>query len=108
MNELIEKVLEPIGITVNYLERVGDEFPQIVYNFKEYPNANGDNKEETNKYDIYFNLYIEDGITHTVRKIKDALKKANFIKAVINSPIKFEGVNYYQLTMNYKKTIVVE
>lgn len=107
MNELIEKVLEPIGITVNYLERVEGVFPQIVYNFKEYPNANGDNKEETNKYDIYFNLYIEDEITHIVKKIKDVLKEAKFIKIVINSPIKFERVNYYQVTMNYKKIMVV-
>ena len=68
----------------------------------------GITKKETNKYDIYFNLYIEDGITNTVKKIKSALKEANFIKVVINSPIKFEGVNYYQVTMNYKKTIVVE
>lgn len=105
MNELIENTLLPLGIDINYLERVGDKFPQIVYSFNEYTNSSGDNKEETLRYDIYLNLYIEENINATVKKIKEALSKANFIKLVVNNPIKFEGVNYYQITMNYKKVI---
>lgn len=106
MNELIERTLEPLGIEINYLERIGNKYPQIVYNFTEYKNASGDNKEETTKYDIYFNIYIEDKLLETVKKVKDALAEAKFIKIVVNSPIKFEKVSYYQITMNYKKTMV--
>ena len=107
MKELIENTLKSVGIEVNYLERVGDEYPQLVYTFNEYPNSSGDNREETALYDIYLNLYIESGIESdidsTVNKIKSELEKAHFKKVAINTPIKFEGVNYYQITMNYKK-----
>ena len=107
MKELIENTLKSVGIEVNYLERIGDEYPQLVYTFNEYPNSSGDNREETALYDIYLNLYIESGIESdidsTVNKIKSELEKAHFKKVAINSPIKFEEVNYYQITMNYKK-----
>ena len=103
MKELIENTLKSVGIEVNYLERIGDEYPQLVYTFNEYPNSSGDNREETALYDIYLNLYIEGDIDSTVNKIKSELEKAHFKKVAINSPIKFEGVNYYQITMNYKK-----
>lgn len=103
MKELIENTLKSVGIEVNFLERVGNEYPQLVYTFNEYPNSSGDNREETALYDIYLNLYIESDIDRTVNKIKSELEKAHFKKVAINSPIKFEGVNYYQITMNYKK-----
>lgn len=103
MKDLIENTLKSVGIEVNFLERVGNEYPQLVYTFNEYPNSSGDNREETALYDIYLNLYIESDIDGTVNKIKSELEKAHFKKVVINSPIKLEGINYYQVTMNYKK-----
>ncbi|WP_294173945.1 hypothetical protein [uncultured Clostridium sp.] len=108
MNELIENTLAPLGLTVNYLEREDKIFPQVVYYFKEYSNACGDNKVETDKYDIYFNLYIKKNISSTIKNIKKALGDNKFIKIVVNPPEKFKGLDYYQVTMNYKKIMISE
>ena len=37
------------------------------------------------------------------KKIKKTMNKNGFAKISINTPIQFEGTDYYQVTFNYKK-----
>lgn len=103
MDDLIKRTLEESGINSSYIKRPDNVFPCIVYSYNEYTNAKGDGKEENVKYDIYFNLYIKSGLNSALKKIKESLAKNGFIKQVINAPIQFDGLDYYQITMNYTK-----
>lgn len=105
MNEIIEETLKITGIQCFYVERPPDVFPCIVYSYNEYTNTSSDCIEESFKYDIYLNLYIKEDINLNLKNIKSALSINGFIKQVINSPIQFEGKDYYQVALNYIKTM---
>lgn len=107
IKELIDKTLDTLGIEYYYLERPSDVFPCIVYNYNEYTNATGDNEEESIKYDVYFNIITKTNLNLYTRLLRNVLKENEFIKSVINSPIKLEGTDYYQITFNYIKTIAL-
>lgn len=107
INELIDKTLDNLGIKYYYLERPSNVFPCVVYSYNEYTNATGDNEEESIKYDVYFNIITKKDLNLYTRLLKDVLKENGFIKSVINSPVKFEGTDYYQITFNYIKTIAL-
>lgn len=104
MKNLIDKALEETGLDFFYLKRPRSVFPCIVYSYNELQNANGDNTEESSRYDIYFNLIAKTDLTETTKKVKEVLRKHGFIKVVINAPIIFEDLDYYQITMQYVKT----
>lgn len=103
MNNLIKNALAETNIPSFYLKRIDNTMPCIVYSYNELQGASGDNKEELAKYDIYINLYIKSGISEATEKVKAALSRAGFIKQTINSPIILDGLDYYQITMNYIK-----
>lgn len=105
MKELIDSVLSEIDIDFYYLKRPQNVFPCIVYYYNETTNSLGDNKEESSKYNIYINLFIKSDISNNINKVKKKLEEYGFIKKVINSPIQFDGLDYYQVTFNYTKII---
>lgn len=105
MKDLIEEALKATNIPCFYLKRPPKIFPCIVYSYKEYPNNLGDGIEESLKFDIYINLYIKDNITINLSNVKTELKKYGFIKQVINSPMQLDGQDFYQVVLNYIKTM---
>lgn len=105
MNKLLEQILPETGIEFYYLERPVDVFPCIVYSYNEYMNTLGDYKEESTRYDIYFNLYVKEDVINTVEKIKEVMDDHYFKKNAINAPIKFDNTDYYQVTFSYSKTL---
>ena len=104
MKVLIENALKETGLDYFYLKRAREKFPCIVYQYHEYPNALGDNTEESTSYERYFNLIIKKDLTTTTNLVKQILKKHGFGKVVINAPIMFEDTDYYQITMQYVKS----
>lgn len=110
MGDLLEKVLSKTGIPCFYLKRPTDNYNCIVYTYKEYLGAISDNDEENIKYDIYLNLIVQDNIKVNVNKIKEVLKEEKFKKVIINAPEPFEinGVDHYQITMNYTKRMAAK
>ena len=104
MKNQIENALQETGLDFYYLKRVKTVFPCIVYQYNELPNYHGDNLEESTRYDIFFNLIIKDNLTETVEKVKQILQKHGFMKVVINAPVCFEDLDYYQITMQYIKS----
>lgn len=104
MKSLIDKALEETGLDFFYLKRPRSVFPCIVYSYNELPNASGDNTDESSRYDIFLNLIIKSNLTETTEKIKEVMRKHKFMKVVINTPVIFEDVDYYQITMQYLKT----
>ncbi len=103
MKSLIDKALEETGLDFFYLKRPRSIFPCIVYSYNELPNASGDNIDESSRYDIFLNLIIKSNLTETTEKIKELMRKHKFIKIAINPPVMFEGLDYYQITMQYVK-----
>ena len=99
MKFLIENALKETGLDYFYLKRAREKFPCIVYQYHEYPNALGDNTEESTRY------VIKKDLTATTNLVKQILKKHGFGKIVINAPIMFDETDYYQITMQYVKTI---
>ena len=103
MKTQIENALNESGIDYYYLKRPKTVFPCVVYQYNEFPNATGDNTEESTRYDIYLNLVVKNNLTENTDKIKEVMKKHGFMKVVINAPIMFEDLDYYQITMQYLK-----
>lgn len=108
MNEIIENALKGVGTQCFAIVRPKNTIPAIVYNYNEYPSGAGDNTEETVKYDIYINVFAKENINTLNKKVKDALKNAKFTKIYVNSPLKMEGTDFFQTTMNYIKVEVAE
>lgn len=105
MNDIIYEALKGTGLSAYYLKRPKGKNNCIVYRYKEYSGNKADSKEESIKYDCYFNLFSTENLTEDIEKVKTALDISGFTKIVINSPEQFEGDEYYQTTMNYIKTI---
>lgn len=108
MNNMIEEALKETEIPCFYIKRPKKIFHCIVYSYKEYTGAMGDNDEENTKYDIFLNFITKNNINENLCKIKETLKKSRFKKIVINQPEIFEinGEECYQITMNYQKRVV--
>ena len=104
MKKLIEDALKETGLDYYYLKRPKNVFPCLVYQYNELPNALGDNTEECTRYDVYINLIIKNNLTETTEKVKEAMKKHRFMKVIINAPIMFDELDYYQITFNYTKS----
>ncbi len=104
MNKIIQNALSKQDIKYYWIERQPNVFPCVVYAFNEYVQDNSDNRQETLRYDCYFNLYTKDKLMANTEKIKKALLEAGFTQVVINNPIKFDDLDYYQITMNFMKT----
>ena len=104
MKKQIEDALRETGLDFFYIKRHRSVFPCIVYSYNELPNASGDNTEESTRYDIFINLIIKNNLTETTEKVKEVMKKHKFMKVIINAPVMFEDVDYYQITMQYLKT----
>ena len=104
MKKLIEDALKETGIPYYYVRRPKNVFPCLVYQYNELPNGLGDNTEECTRYDVYINLIIKSNLTETTEKVKEAMKKHKFLKVIINAPVIFEDVDYYQITMQYVKS----
>ncbi len=103
MHQLILDTLAKQDIPYYYLKRPQGIYPCVVFHYNEFPCARGDNREELTLYDCYFNVICQGEVTTTVQKIKKVLEGALFQKVVINEPVMFDGDNFYQITMNYKK-----
>lgn len=101
VKDLLDQTLDPIGIPYYYFERPVDIYPCIVITYNEYTNTSGDNTEESRKYDIYLNLITKDQIRVHSEAVKAAMA-AKFSKVIVNSPVKLDGTDYYQITMNYE------
>ena len=104
VKDILDAVLEPTGIPFYYFERPTDVFPCIVITYQEYTAYSADNIEESTKYDIYLNLICKDNLRTHIKTVKDAMRN-DFAKVIINNPIKLDGTDYFQITMNYLKTI---
>ncbi|MEN8079189.1 hypothetical protein ABFP60_19690 [Clostridioides difficile] len=103
MSNYITEILRGMGIPSYYLKRPQDIEECIIYSFNEYKGHMADNTEETIKYDCYFNIIIKSNISNTINKMKSILESNGFRKVVINSPMITEGVDFYQITMNFQK-----
>ncbi|MDY3960170.1 hypothetical protein [Romboutsia timonensis] len=103
MRKELKRVLNLTNIPNTSVKRPEDSFPYIVYTIKDFAGAFADNKEESSKYDIYLNLYIKQDINDTVDEIKKIMNDNGFTKVVINDPVMFDGLDYYQVTFNYTK-----
>lgn len=103
MNKIIQNALSKQDIPFYYVERPVGEFPSVVFYYNEYVKDRADNKVESLKYDCYFNLYIKSDLSKNTKKIVKALEDSGFIKIVVNSPVKFDDLDYYQITMNFIK-----
>ncbi len=105
MSKYIAEILRGMGIPSYYLKRPQGIEECIVYSFNEYKGHMSDNAEETIKYDCYFNIMISSNISSTINKMKSILESNGFRKIVINSPIIIDGIDLYQITMNFQKYI---
>lgn len=103
MRKELKDILNETGIVSSALKRPEDTFPCIVYTINDYAGAFADCVEESSEYDIYLNLYIKENVFDTVEMIKKTMNKNGFVKVLINSPVQFEGTDYYQVTFNYTK-----
>lgn len=103
LNKIIQNALSKQDIPYYYVERPVGKFPSVVFNYNEYVQERADNRVEALKYDCYFNLYAKDNLSANTNKIVKALEDAGFIKVVVNSPVKFDDLDYYQITMNFVK-----
>ncbi len=103
MHQFIRDTLAQQNIPAYYIKRPHDVYPCVVFNYNELPLAKGDNREELNLYDCYFNIICKGDITENIKKIKKVLEASLFQKVVINAPIMFDGDDFYQITMNYKR-----
>ena len=103
MRKELKNILNETGIISSALKRAHDTFPCIVYTINDLAGAFADCVEESSEYDIYLNLYIKEDVFDTIEKIKKTMNKNGFAKISINTPIQFEGTDYYQVTFNYKK-----
>lgn len=103
LNKIIQRALSKQDIPYYYVERPVGEFPSVVFYYNEYVRDRADNKTESLKYDCYFNLYTKGNLSANTNKIVNALESAGFIKVVVNSPVKFDELDYYQITMNFVK-----
>lgn len=103
MQQLILETLAKQEIPYYYLKRPQGIYPCVVFHYNELPLNRGDNQEELALYDCYFNIICKGGITENIKKVKAVLEAALFQKVVINAPIMFDGDDFYQITMNYKR-----
>lgn len=103
LNKIIQNALSKQDIPYYYVERPVGKFPSVVFYYNEYVKDRADNKIESLKYDCYFNLYAKSNLSANTNKIIKALEDAGFIKVVVNSPVKFDELDYYQITMNFVK-----
>lgn len=103
MNKTIQAALSKQDIPYYYVERPVGEFPSVVFYYTEYVKDRSDNQVEALKYDCYFNLYTKNKLSANTEKVVKALEDAGFIKVVVNSPVKFDELDYYQITMNFIK-----
>lgn len=103
MRTELKELLDRTGIKSYAIKRPEGVFPCIVYTINDFAGAYADCKEESSEYDIYLNLYIKENIFETIDRIKKVMNDNDFIKVVINAPIQFEDLDYYQVTFNYKK-----
>lgn len=101
VHQFIRDTLANQDIPAFYFKRQHGVYPCIVFNYNEQPLSRGDNKEELNLYDCYFNIICKGNITENVNKVKQVLDDAFFQKVVINAPVIFDGDDFYQITMNY-------
>lgn len=101
MNQLIRDTLARQDIPFFYVKRPHDVYPCVVFNYNENPLGRGDDKEEINLYDCYFNIICKGDLTENTNKIKNVLEQAMFQKVIINAPIMFDGDDFFQITMNY-------
>lgn len=114
IKDKIENALKEIEVLNNipffYLEREKSSTKCIVYQYSEYSDKYADGVEVSNKYDVYLNLIIADKLATTTETVAKILANNKFKKIVINTPYKIEinGVNVYQITMNYKINIESE
>jgi hypothetical protein len=104
VKDILDGVLKKTDIPFYYFERPTDVFPCVVVSYQEATNYSADNVEEGVKYDIYLNLITKDNIRNHTKKIKDCMSD-DFSKIIINAPMKLDGVDYFQITMNYRKSV---
>ncbi|MGL4617102.1 MAG: hypothetical protein ACRCUM_02590 [Mycoplasmoidaceae bacterium] len=106
MNELLKNIFNKINIPSFYAIRPEECTYCIIYFFNEFTGAISDLKEERTKFDIYINFITDkENINKDINIIKKALEDNNFYKVKINAPIKFEDLDFFQITMNYEKSI---
>ena len=101
MHEFIRETLDKQDLPYYFIKRPHGEYPCVVFNYNESTLAKGDNREELTHYDCYFNIICKGNITENINKVKQVLEDAMFQKVVINSPVMFDGDDFYQIVLNY-------
>ena len=103
MHQFIRDTLAKQDLLAYFIKRPHGVYPCVVFNYNESTLAKGDNKEELTLYDCYFNIICKSDVTENVKKVKQVLEDAMFQKVVINGPVMFDGDDFYQITMNYRR-----
>ena len=103
LNKIIQNALSKQDIPYYYVTRPVGEFPSVVFYCNEYVQDRADNRVEAMKYKCYLNHNTKSKLSANTNKIVKALEDAGFIKVVVNSPVKFDDLDYYQITMNFVK-----
>ena len=80
MEESLKKALTEIGLEYYYLRYPQDKIDCIVYSYSETAFSSSDDEEDAIKYNVYLNLYCNNGIKLKSKNIKSVMRKHGFIK----------------------------